>query len=201
VPQDIPASKPCSKCGEDKPLSEYHTHLTAKYGRRPDCKVCVADRVKRPPRDRYHRSADPLPAERQCVTCGQAKPLTEEYWYRHDTGGFRHECVACRGVSAVLVRYGVTREQYAEMLRQQGGGCAICGGTDLGKRSGYRLSIDHCHGTNRIRGLLCATCNLAIGYLRDDPELCRQAAAYLEQPAPAQPLFADGVRASLTQAS
>lgn len=122
------------------------------------------------------------------------KPLTEEFWYRHDAGGFRHECIACKGNSAMLRTYGVTEQQYEEMLREQGGGCAICGGTDLGKRAGYALSVDHCHDTGRVRGLLCASCNLAIGYLRDNPVLCRKAGAYLEQPISASPVFVPGRR-------
>lgn len=144
-----------------------------------------------PPGPKYTlRYTDPnnLPAERACRTCKVTKPLTEEFFYRHTGGGFRHECKACRGIAAVLLRYGVTREQYAQMLADQGGGCKICGEQDRGKRSGYTLSVDHCHGTNRIRGLLCAPCNLAIGYLRDSPELCRSAAEYLEETAAAEDL-------------
>lgn len=53
--------------------------------------------------------------------------------------------------------------------------CAICRAAD------ERLFVDHCHKTNRFRGLLCHTCNTGIGQLGDDPELLRAAANYLER--------------------
>jgi Recombination endonuclease VII len=70
-------------------------------------------------------------------------------------------------------KYGMTREQFEAMLDAQGGCCAICDG---------RLTvvcIDHDHRTNAVRGLLCFSCNVGIGHLRDDPTIVRNALAYL----------------------
>jgi len=72
--------------------------------------------------------------------------------------------------------FGITPEQYDVLLVQQGRGCAICG-----KKDDRKLSIDHCHKCNKIRGLLCNRCNRALGQLRDDPQLLRNAASYLEK--------------------
>lgn len=58
-------------------------------------------------------------------------------------------------------RYGLTKERHAEMLAEQGGGCAICG------RSDKRLVVDHGHRDMAVRGLLCDMCNHAIGYLEN----------------------------------
>lgn len=62
------------------------------------------------------------------------------------------------------------------MLREQGGTCAICHGTE----TVGRLAVDHCHSTGRVRGLLCTNCNQAIGKLKDDSQLLRNAINYLE---------------------
>lgn len=70
--------------------------------------------------------------------------------------------------------YGITVEQYNQMLEDQGGGCYLCGGTDS-----KSLSIDHCHHTGRVRGLLCSAHNRALGLLGDDPEMLLKAHAYL----------------------
>jgi hypothetical protein len=43
------------------------------------------------------------------------------------------------------------------------------------------LSVDHNHTTGAVRGLLCANCNLAIGYANDDPVVLRKAIAYLDK--------------------
>lgn len=52
--------------------------------------------------------------------------------------------------------------------------CAICERTE-------QLVGDHDHATGKPRGILCRTCNLALGNMRDKPELLRAAAAYLER--------------------
>ena len=78
-----------------------------------------------------------------------------------------------------LRKYGITEEQYQEMWLKQNGTCLICKttkGTD--ERTG-RLSVDHDHLTDKVRGLLCGRCNMAIGLLRDDPTLARRVADYL----------------------
>lgn len=64
------------------------------------------------------------------------------------------------------------------MSAEQGGVCAICGGTNP---SGHRLAVDHDHETRRVRGLLCHACNAGIGKLRDSPDLLRKAIDYLER--------------------
>ena len=79
-----------------------------------------------------------------------------------------------------LARYGLTKTQYAELLAAQGGVCAICRKecTQLGRG---RLGVDHDHHTNRVRGLLCSRCNVAIGYLRNDAQLAIRVHEYLTQ--------------------
>lgn len=75
-------------------------------------------------------------------------------------------------------RYGISLEQYEAMLELQDGRCAICG--RHGDEFGRRLAVDHCHETGKVRGLLCINCNPGIGAFRDNPELLRRAASYLE---------------------
>jgi len=83
------------------------------------------------------------------------------------------------GAADGLRKYGLTVEAYNAMLAQQGGGCAICGGGPNSR--GRRFAVDHCHGTGRVRGLLCSKCNTALGLLDDDPLRCEAAAAYLRK--------------------
>jgi hypothetical protein len=62
--------------------------------------------------------------------------------------------------------YGITLNQFEELLEKQDNCCAICGvNEDSAPRK--RLSVDHCHDTGKIRGLLCDRCNLALGMLGD----------------------------------
>jgi len=68
-------------------------------------------------------------------------------------------------------------EEYARLLAEQGGGCAICGGRELGRCRHF--SVDHDHATGFVRGLLCNNCNRAVGLFGDDHALLDRAAQYL----------------------
>jgi hypothetical protein len=72
--------------------------------------------------------------------------------------------------------YGITLEQYDEMLVAQGGVCAVC---KREPRDDISLHVDHDHATGVIRGLLCFRCNNSLGDLGDDPEVMQAAALYL----------------------
>ena len=93
---------------------------------------------------------------------------------------------AWRRSNGLKHKYGMTPEQYAELLAKQGGGCAICEQPPVGRQ----LDVDHdhscCPGIRScgacVRGLLCSPCNRAVGYFRDNPALLRQAITYLENP-------------------
>jgi hypothetical protein len=76
-----------------------------------------------------------------------------------------------------LRRAGVSKEVYRNYLKTHNGLCDICQQAERLKRA---LCIDHCHKTGKFRGLLCATCNRAIGLLKDSPDLLRRATEYLQ---------------------
>lgn len=69
------------------------------------------------------------------------------------------------------------------MIALQGNKCAICGSEETDKRRGKlrALAVDHDHETGKVRGLLCGACNKGIGLLKDDAEILRKAAAYLDK--------------------
>jgi len=74
-------------------------------------------------------------------------------------------------------QYGISLEEYYKLIEFQGGGCAICGRTQ--EPDGRRLSIDHDHTTGKVRGVLCYSCNKALGMFYDIPERLENAANYL----------------------
>lgn len=73
--------------------------------------------------------------------------------------------------------YGISADEYWEIYEFQGGTCAICQrATGVRKR----LSVDHCHETGAVRGLLCQKCNRdVLGHLRDDIAAFERAIEYL----------------------
>lgn len=125
-----------------------------------------------------------------CTNCGVVKGHDEYFHYTAKGKQYRRgRCKACysdENYDRVLKRqWGLTREEYDAALERQGGVCAICGGEEVaiskhGNRQ--RLSVDHCHETGQLRGLLCMKCNTAIGKFDDDCGKLESAIDYLKEP-------------------
>lgn len=75
-------------------------------------------------------------------------------------------------------KYGITVEQFNNLLAQQQGVCAICKKPEIDNK---RLSVDHCHKTKTIRGLLCSACNGGLGLFKDDCYSLQQAIEYVRK--------------------
>jgi hypothetical protein len=78
--------------------------------------------------------------------------------------------------------YGLTPEQYKDMIKEQDGVCAICGEPEWIKVNGKvrRIPIDHCHKTGQVRGLLCSNCNTGLGAFKDNIDIMASAISYLQ---------------------
>lgn len=63
---------------------------------------------------------------------------------------------------------------YNTLLGNQNGRCAICG-----DYKGYKLRMDHCHKTGKLRKLLCDNCNWGLGNFKDDVSILQEAIKYL----------------------
>lgn len=76
---------------------------------------------------------------------------------------------------ALKHKYGITLEQHKQMYAEQDGCCAICG--ILVQYS--KIHTDHDHQTNKIRGLLCHGCNIALGMVKEDIVVLEKMKQYL----------------------
>lgn len=77
-------------------------------------------------------------------------------------------------------RYGITVADYDAILAEQGGVCGICSSATASPRTKH-FAVDHCHGTGKVRGLLCDKCNRGLGMLGDTLESVLRAAEYLRR--------------------
>jgi hypothetical protein len=66
----------------------------------------------------------------------------------------------------LMRRYGITIEDYDRLVKLQENKCAICGG-EFQKMGWNRPCVDHCHRTNKVRGILCRRCNISLHYIED----------------------------------
>jgi uncharacterized membrane protein YqiK len=79
-----------------------------------------------------------------------------------------------------LRQYKISIEEYEKMLDAHGHKCAICGYSDKSQPKFFPM-VDHDHESGKVRGILCSNCNMAIGKMKDNPELLKRAAEYLER--------------------
>ena len=68
--------------------------------------------------------------------------------------------------------------QYDAMFERQNGVCAICKQPERSQKQ--HLAVDHCHRTQRIRGLLCLSCNTTLGNVKENSDTLRAMITYLE---------------------
>ena len=132
-----------------------------------------------------------------CTKCKKEKP--KSYFYkRKSPKGHDSWCKECTSKQTteyrktrperlkrsrdyhLLSRYKMSTDDYDNILSKQKGGCAICG-TDKPGGKNNRFHIDHCHNSNKIRGLLCCKCNHGLGNFRDSKDNLYKAIEYLDR--------------------
>lgn len=117
---------------------------------------------------------------RTCLTCGETKPASAEFFYRCDsknTKTIRRVCKVCRRKAERARHY---RNKYghlpggeeAQQLRDNSTSCQICGSTS-------NLSVDHSHDKQYVRGVICMNCNVGLGHFKDSPVLLEAAMEYV----------------------
>lgn len=139
-------------------------------------------------------------AERVCTKCGKSKEagcfgIVDSTTTSEGRVVFKYRsaCDECRGLErrkerpeshkrrdrkkGIARRFGLTVEQYdliwKKLTLKQRGHCAVC-------RTRPLVCLDHQHATGELRGLLCRQCNLAAGYVMDDPKIAERLARYLK---------------------
>jgi protein-arginine kinase activator protein McsA len=107
-----------------------------------------------------------------CRTCIKISRKNKDYKYRNNSDykekhKYRH----------MKNRYGITKNQWEEMYMKHLGMCALCH-----EPFGDLIpQVDHCHTTNKIRGLLHPSCNRCLGIFKDNINKFNFAIEYLEK--------------------
>jgi hypothetical protein len=149
--------KICKRCGETKAPHEFALDRAAVHGRSAHCLPCscASERAR-------WKALAPEERKRRRALEQQNNRLTYRKW--------RLENV-----------FGITLDQYNEMLERQNGLCAICRMPETSTWRGRTktMSVDHDHETGAVRALLCGNCNAGLGQFKDSPELLTLAALYV----------------------
>lgn len=86
---------------------------------------------------------------------------------------------------ALIRTFGISLKDYKEMQLAQGNVCLLCKKpetlVDNRTNNTKQLSVDHCHDTGTVRGLLCNNCNVGLGHFKDNIKTLELAISYLKQ--------------------
>lgn len=148
-------TKICPRCKVEKSLNEFPQNAGRPHGINAYC--CICDK-------QYHRKL--YKQNRDSI-------LQRQKQWRKDNPDkqWGYQLNANHGEGAV--------ELYNKLFQRQNGRCAICGKHQ--SELPNKLALDHNHTTQQNRGLICKSCNLAIGKLNDSPKLIYQAYLYLQK--------------------
>lgn len=140
-----------------------------------------------------------FPDQKPCKKCDRILPRSEFYPQKNSPNALRSICKYCHKKDSLIrgnryraekpdyfrrkvaaQKHGITLSELDALFESVDHRCEICGVEVLA--DGRRLSIDHCHKTSRIRGILCNLCNRGLGMFGDSPDLLTKALAYLARP-------------------
>ena len=189
--------KACNKCKVKKELKDFKNDSRNSDGVQGICKECNKNwQTER--RKQRNLGVGLIKVEsKTCTRCSEVKNINEFFRDAGFSDGHMSMCKPCKTNSAMkwreanrekynenqrlqhkknyqrnrLYRYEITPEQLQQMTLAQDNKCAICVLPD------QKLVIDHCHDTDKVRGLLCYGCNRLM-VLVDNPELLAKAIAY-----------------------
>ena len=128
-----------------------------------------------------------------CTTCGVEKDINQFYFRggNYSPNSRKSKCKECdkkrvaenydpiRYQEQHLKRsYGITLNEYNQMLADQNHKCITCGTTEPGGKHG-KFMVDHSHITGKVRGLLCKSCNIALGEVKDNRQTLQKMIEYL----------------------
>lgn len=148
---DAVTSKVCNRCGEDKPLEQFHKAKTGKYGRHPKCAKCK------------NKAAE-----------GYYQRWTTEQRLAHRERVHRTRY----GVTAEFVTDLFELQEGCCAICGKAGEKPAVG--EKGRRANV-LHIDHDHESGKVRALLCLNCNVGLGRFKDNTSLLLAAAIYIEK--------------------
>lgn len=160
--------KQCKSCLAIKVLTEFPTRLSYdKISRTPiavcrDCNRARARRYGQQPKTKL-KVKERISNNRDKVN--QARKAWREKNREREKANRRR------------LKYGITQQEFNNLLHNQNGLCAICNEQMPFEKA---ICVDHDHTTGKVRGLLCYFCNLALGITKDRPRILRKAAEYLE---------------------
>lgn len=128
---------------------------------------------------------------KKCSKCKTTKSLSDFAKRNALKDGRRSQCKECDHRYRIANqdevreyhyqnRYGISLSDYNLKLEEQNHCCAICGTKESNNERMKRLVVDHNHTTGQVRGLLCHSCNVALGAVKEQEDILMACISYLK---------------------
>ena len=171
-------TKLCFSCVQYKPTSCFHKAKKEKDGFQYNCIDCS----KKYHAKRYVEQKDKLKVQLKKYKEGNKEKLevASLLWKKNNPDKVKQY----QRTSNLRKNFGLSMDEYEQMLAMQNNLCAICEKPETfihhQTKETARLAVDHCHKTNKVRKLLCKSCNTALGLFKDDIGVMENAVQYLK---------------------
>lgn len=129
-----------------------------------------------------------------CKRCKEEFDIYKFSKSKNNKGGYNTKCMKCvyqayykdkddvkkyrEKLYQIKYYYGLNKEDYESLVKNCNNSCSICKKNAKDLSTG--LVVDHCHETNKIRGLLCQDCNRGLGMYKENVEYMKNAIVYLD---------------------
>jgi len=168
-------SSSCRSCEKEYGRLRYQTNSQYKKNTKSNSKKFRNNNPE------YHKNYEYQPTQEQL---DKYKEKSKTYYQdnKHEIKSYQaqyRKTDSCKN-SKLKHNYGITLDQYNQMVIDQDDKCLICLCNFSTTDKSRKANIDHCHKTNKVRGILCHKCNTGIGLLNDNPDILKKAVIYLE---------------------
>lgn len=168
-------AKICTKCKIEKSLTEYHKKGNSL------CSWCKNCRNKHSINYRNSSSRKSIDEQYRLNNKAKHKKYVDA-WYLSNQERLKEDRMTNRDKYEDIElrsKYGISLEEKRAMIVAQNNLCAICRKAPSGARGNKWLHVDHNHKTGKVRELLCHSCNMGIGSLKEDILTLEAAIKYL----------------------
>jgi len=177
-------NKKCIKCGKVKSISEFRKDVSKKDGKHSYCNCCNKNaqrewyhknmlRARKNANNFYHKNSKKIKARRKIARVRDKDKISQKrkIHYSLNKNLYKERSWKNAGIKDMSIK------RYSELLKIQKNRCAIC--KIHQKKLKRKLNVDHNHKNGKSRGLLCDSCNRALGYFKDSTPNLEIAINYL----------------------
>lgn len=168
--------KKCSRCKELKLRKEFGKDKSTTDKLIIYCRLCITKTLIE--NKKYNlKNGISYDGTKKCAGCKEFKPKIEFTKQLTLKDGLNRYCKECTKFITLYKLYKISKKDYNNMLKIQNNKCPVCKIDFIFIKV---ICVDHDHKNNKVRSLLCYSCNIGLGHFKDNIIILKNAIKYLE---------------------